>query len=178
MAIVIVAVVIVIAIIVVVFASLTLFRWCALSLTDRQVLSRVAAAWTRPVCGKSLAVLPKPRVSGHAKIAIEIGVHARRGNKWNQKRSARSSNNRALPIHHHHRPEHLRVSRWQCKRGVLGPRECLVCTQIPPLKRLEQASGRSKSRSSERQARQWQANSSSGSCGSSRFFELVLIQGN
>ena len=140
---------------------------------------RVAAAWTRPVRGKSLAVLPKPRVSDHAKIAIEIGVHARRGNKWNQKREARSSNNRALPIHHHHHhPEHLRVSRWQCKRGVLGPRECLVCTQIPPLKRLEQASGRSKSRSSERQARQWQANSSSGSCGSSRFFELVLIQGN
>ena len=72
----------------------------------------------------------------------------------------------------------LNPHRWQCKRGVLGPRECLVCTQIPPLKRLEQASGRSKSRSSERQARQWQANSSSGSCGSSRFFELVLIQGN
>ena len=119
MAIVIVAVVIVIAIIVVVFASLTLFRWCALSLTDRQVLSRVAAAWTRPVCGKSLAVLPKPRVSDHAKIAIEIGVHARRGNKWNQKREARSSNNRALPIHHHHRPEHLRVSRWQRKMTMM-----------------------------------------------------------
>ena len=93
---------------------------------------RVAAAWTRPVRGKSLAVLPKPRVSDHAKIAIEIGVHARRGNKWNQKREARSSNNRALPIHHHHHhPEHLRVSRWQCKRGVLGPRECLVCTRSP-----------------------------------------------
>ena len=81
---------------------------------------RVAAAWTRPVRGKSLAVLPKPRASDHAKIAIEIGVNARRGNKWNQKREARSSNNRALPIHHHHRPSVLFSSFRNSGRRMRG----------------------------------------------------------